>query len=456
MRQQDGKSATHLVAFEGGPSRHLADGPVRPTWTPDGRAVWAGARTGAVRVDPETGAVTRRIEPPAGYEILSVRELPDGRLVARFWDHDLTMVKGVGVYPAGGGAPRLITEDALSDAAALSPDGRWLVGGHISREEGLELKAYPIEGGAPVLLASKQITPAAGMVFSKSGDRMLWSSCRSRSRVGTLKREGGKLVAEEAAAPPGEWLDRQPAWVPGTSRIVVVSTRVSGQRLWVLDRTEREPPRQLGSGEGTADAPAVSPDGQWVVFALVGDGLHVLPTAGGAPRRLTKGPDDTAPSFSRDGSTVYFQTRGEGGRPRLDAVPFGGGATTIVRERAARPAPSPSANRMAFVALGETGDEGVPMIRDLRTGQEQPLSAEVGRGRHPGIRFSPDGKRVAVLEGTTAVVEVDAQSGAVQNRWASGNEDITGLAYAGEEIVITARTWFGNLWIADDPFPRTP
>ncbi len=58
--------------------------------------------------------------------------------------------------------------------------------------------------------------------------------------------------------------------------------------------------------EGTWLSVDVSPDGQTLVFDLLGD-LYTLPMAGGEARALTTGPAyDTQPRFSPDGKTVAF------------------------------------------------------------------------------------------------------------------------------------------------------
>ncbi|HEX6738242.1 MAG TPA: amidohydrolase family protein [Vicinamibacteria bacterium] len=58
--------------------------------------------------------------------------------------------------------------------------------------------------------------------------------------------------------------------------------------------------------EGTWVSVDVSPDGQSLVFDLLGD-LYLLPAAGGAARALTSGPGwDSQPRFSPDGKTLAF------------------------------------------------------------------------------------------------------------------------------------------------------
>jgi dipeptidyl aminopeptidase/acylaminoacyl peptidase len=104
----------------------------------------------------------------------------------------------------------------------------------------------------------------------------------------------------------------------------------------------------------------VSPDGQTVVFVrrtldhaagkLRGD-LWAIPTAGGAPRRLTE--DDAGesnPRFSPDGKSLYFVSS-RGGTNQVWRMPIAGGTATAVTDL---PLPmanlrvSPTGDRIAF------------------------------------------------------------------------------------------------------------
>ena len=68
--------------------------------------------------------------------------------------------------------------------------------------------------------------------------------------------------------------------------------------------------------QGTWMSVDVSPDGQWIVFDLLGD-LYRLPVAGGAALAISRGPAyDHHPRFSPDGRTIAF-TSDEGGMENL-------------------------------------------------------------------------------------------------------------------------------------------
>src|SRR5262249_52480170 len=158
----------------------------------------AGLNSGPSRVEVETGAVTRTLDPPAGHDVLAVLELPDGRVLARLGQVGQAIVRGLGLYAAGAStAPRPLSEDSLTEALAIAPDGRWVIAGLSPQGNVPEIMAMPLEGGAPVALPGRDVVPYAGMALSRAGDRLVWSMCTSRSNLAALARRHGGVAAAE-------------------------------------------------------------------------------------------------------------------------------------------------------------------------------------------------------------------------------------------------------------------
>ncbi|NNM31697.1 MAG: amidohydrolase, partial [Gemmatimonadetes bacterium] len=90
-----------------------------------------------------------------------------------------------------------------------------------------------------------------------------------------------------------------------------------------------EPERwaRFTTSEGTWISLDLSPDGQTIVFDLLGD-LYTIPATGGAATRITSGmPHDMQPRFSPDGETVVYVSDASGD-DNVWMVPAGGGEPT--------------------------------------------------------------------------------------------------------------------------------
>ncbi|MGY1772064.1 S9 family peptidase [Blastococcus sp. SYSU D00813] len=124
-----------------------------------------------------------------------------------------------------------------------------------------------------------------------------------------------------------------PAVAPDGRIAVVAVTRLDldadryRSQLWAVPTDASAPARPLTSGGRDTD-PAFSPDGRWLAYlATAGDEppqVHVLPTAGGAARRLTGAPLGAgAPVWSPDSRRLAWTARTGGpedpGAPRLVA-----------------------------------------------------------------------------------------------------------------------------------------
>jgi serine/threonine-protein kinase len=455
LRQRGDEVGTWVVPFDGSaPARLVASGRMRPSWSPDGRGIWAGSIDRPSRLDLATGEATRTLDPPQGYFVLRARELTDGRVVGRLLDRPTKLGRGLVLYARDGATPTPLFVDATEDAIGVVAEGsRLLVPKLLLPTSRVELWQVPLDGTAPSIVPDHLVLPTKGLDFARDGSSLVWSTCSTEQDVARLDDAGGKMQAT-ALLPKTEWTDDQPAGIPGApSKLVIVSDRAGRKQLWVIDLLGKEGARRLPLGDVEAAAPAVSPDGRWVAFAAVGRGIQVVALDGSSPpRQLTTGTEDGSPSFAKDGASVYFETASAARRHALARVALDGDAPPVkLVDAAERPSASPVDDRVLYLAAD--GEQGVPMILDAALRKSRPVSRSLGKGSYGGLRFSPDGTRIALSVGLNDVVEVDAANGDVVRRFASGDQ-ITSLTYVGRDIVVSREAWRGDVWLARDPWGK--
>jgi Tol biopolymer transport system component len=183
-------------------------------------------------------------------------------------------------------------------------------------------------------------------------------------------------------------------------------------------------------------APALSPDGRWIVFTRRHgpDTTHlwVVPARGGAPIQLTSGAhDDGSPSWFPSGDRIAFASD----RPSppgaqqyyVMSIPFDpatgrstGPAQQVSLEQGYSPVVSPEGRRIAFRAGG-----GRLMVVPSSGGTARTVvRVDGGAGWH---QWSPDGREiffVASLRGSTGyysytISRVSADSGPAQSMWST-------------------------------------
>ena len=102
--------------------------------------------------------------------------------------------------------------------------------------------------------------------------------------------------------------------------------------------------------EVTAADVALSPDGQWLIFTLLGH-LFRLPVAGGTAEQLTFGPYyDSDPVFSPDGNRVAFVSDRDGSEGNIFVLELPTGQITQVTHEswAGRPTWTPDGKGMVY------------------------------------------------------------------------------------------------------------
>jgi len=201
---------------------------------------------------------------------------------------------------------RLTTDPAVELWPRWSPDGRWIA---FIRTGGLYL--IPSLGGAERKIT--QLNNSAGILTQMPNwtPDSEWLAVSDRSSpaepfgIWLINRETGEK--RKLTAPPAVTdLDRSPAISPDGE--TVVFTRNSGgvDRLYLVPIAGAEP-RRFSSVEGILGTPTWSLDGRAILFQLSHDELWKAPVTGGAPERILTGsrhPDGFA--LSRQGNRLAW------------------------------------------------------------------------------------------------------------------------------------------------------
>ncbi len=190
LHSDDHELATYVVDLDGRtPPRRIAEGGTRPSFSPDGKAVWAGNKRHPTRYALATGEATRTIESPANTGGPHLRELADGRVVVDYPATNLSGDSGVAVFSPAGAMTWLARDDG-EEVLALTPDGQHVLGAQTTRANNPELFEVPLAGGALTPLPSTDLRPSKGIDFSADGTRLTWSACRGLWSLVRLDAKG--------------------------------------------------------------------------------------------------------------------------------------------------------------------------------------------------------------------------------------------------------------------------
>ncbi len=352
---------TRLVYASGNPSKLFTrrldqpratelpgtQGAYAPFFSPDGQ--WIGFRDGAKvsKISVEGGAVVPLVN-VANFFGASWGE--DGRILLADG-----VQKGLVRIPDAGGQPETVEGLAKGEAAlafpqilpggkailfsaytALNPDAssievmtladhhrkkvsrggtypRYLSSGHLVYINKATLFAVPFDlekletrGTAlPIVdnVAFNSVLGTAQVSFSRSGTLVYR---RSSGDAGLLTvawlDSAGKT--QPLLAKPGNY--GRPSLSPDGQRLALEMTEGSGTDIWVYD-WQRDTPTRL-TFTGNNQGPLWSPDGRYVAFRTVGEGMSVTRSDGaGKPQPLTQSKNAQFPwSFTADGKRMAF------------------------------------------------------------------------------------------------------------------------------------------------------
>ncbi len=439
LRKQDGPYRAMVGDSQlKGPLRELTPGATRPTWTPDGKSVWAGNGTHVMRWDIATGKAARTIDAPEPYRILQALELADGTVVGLMFRPETDgSPSGIAAFDAAGKL-RWLYEGEIDEVLSPAPGGAGVVVSLIS-EAGRQLAIVPLAGGKPVPIHATDVNARKGVAATPDWSTVVWSDCTEHIDIAAVQHDGS--ITRFVPLTQGSWSDGEPVAVPGTRQIVVVSDRSNATRPWLFDRDSTAPARLVADVDVTRLD--VTRDGKTLIYS--NDAGELWKTAidgSGAPTNLATKPGLTAPMVGPDG-TIFFEAS-----DHVYSVPIAGGTPAAMFPGRA-PAPSP-AGKLVVYARGDVG-KATLIVRELASGAEHPLAAELGAGDWSRIRFSEDGRRVIAMRGQNQLYVIDVATGKVVDSITESVRSFIGALLAGphgEELLVSENWWRGNVWIA--------
>jgi hypothetical protein len=187
------------------------------------------------------------------------RPSPDGTRVA--FDSDRDGERGVFVADADGRNLRRISGDGFAAVPNWSPDGHWL-----------------------------------SYVHAETNNHDVWNLWMQNVDSGETRR----LTSNTTGRPLGG------TWFPDGRRIAYARNGSIAVLDVQAEKTTVYPSPQPGR---SARAPAVSPDGRWIVFQLSGDGAWLLDLTDGSTLKVLSDPTAEEFTWSPDGSRIAYYSR---------------------------------------------------------------------------------------------------------------------------------------------------
>ena len=228
---------------------------------------------------------------------------PDGKLLAYASDQSGNM--DIWVVDARGGAPLRLTQDPGSDR-----DPAWFADGSAiafesSRGGQTSVWKVPRLGGPATMLIANAMQPA----FSPDGKKIAFATTNppDETRIGVASLDDPTRVEILTGPEDGIWGHRNPAWSPDGNTICYNDF----DNLWLV-KVDGGAPARLTSGPDQEKEPAWSPSGRFVYFSSRREGtlaLWQVRISDGTTQRVTHGMGpERQPDVSSDGRLLAYNT----------------------------------------------------------------------------------------------------------------------------------------------------
>jgi Tol biopolymer transport system component len=301
---------------------------------------------------------------------------PDGRLVAFSWNGEREDNYDIYVKTVGSSEVRQLTTDPAAETIPVwSRDGKQIA----------FLRDHP-GGGTNVY-----------SVFSTGGGERKLSDFRI----------AGGPSARIAWSPDQRWIVGRPDMAEDLARN-------GNWALYLIPVGSGTPRRLTGAKAPDIDlTPAFSPDGRRLAYVACVNfsgrscRVSVLElgadyTPAGPPRPLASALRNRSIAWSRDGSSVVYDTNARG-RYELWRMSVDGGGEPerleMAGDHSRQPAIAPAADRLAF----ERASQGLGIYKLRSRGEPEPVLVSTAWDSNP--QFSPDGRRIVFSSGRSGDVE---------------------------------------------------
>ncbi|MCI0336173.1 MAG: serine/threonine-protein kinase [Acidobacteria bacterium] len=386
-----------------------------------------------------------------GVEVGTICYSPDGKQIAYLStseDHSETSVnvgppEGTGIILAKKNGPSFFYPGGL----AWSPDGRVIACVVRDVESGLYLKivALEVDGGGESTIASGRWSEIDRIAWLGDGRGLVVSATEPASRSSQLWRvaypsgeviritrdlsdyrgasltyDSSRLVSIQSESLSNIWVapgvdvsqsrrittDRFDgangiAWTPD-ERIIYVSQSGGRETIWIADlNTNKLQPLPVApeGGEVRESQPAVSPDGNYIVYVVEKSTGSYLWRGEINRRSLKRLSDENQiffPSFTADSRAIVYSVLHEGRRVVAKSSFEGGEPVTLIEKEAWRPVVSPYGANIACNYLDQGNAPWKIAVFTLEGGKPLLLFDAPGNFQRV-VRWVPDGSGLAYI-----------------------------------------------------------
>jgi Tol biopolymer transport system component len=306
-----------------------------PAWTRDGTAVVVADRNreqatgGLYRVS--LGGVREQLTSTSGevhdlYPSMS----PDGTKLAfvRYSSHGRSELY---IMPLAGGTPARLTSDHKAiRGIAWSRTGDRLVYSS-NRSGSFQLWLQILAGGPPQELITNS-SSASEPALSYLGDWLVYVESNENWNIWRRRIDGDRLGSpEKLIASSGRNYDAR--YSPDGQTIAFVSDRSGTMQIWRSKSDGSDPIQLTHLPDSWIGGISWSPDAAWIAFDGRPEGhssIFIMPAGGGAPRLLESNIyEERMPTWAHDGKSIYFSSVRDGGMAVWQSPLTGGPAQRV-------------------------------------------------------------------------------------------------------------------------------